>query len=62
MTYICYRGIEVSARMQYALLGIEVVDARSASRSFALVKVYTGGAPAGHSSRPVVALAVRAQR
>ena len=25
MTYICYRGIEVSARLQYALLGIEVV-------------------------------------
>ncbi len=28
MTYICYRGIEVSARMQYALLGIELVDPR----------------------------------
>ncbi|WP_375399363.1 APC family permease [uncultured Amnibacterium sp.] len=25
MTYICYRGIEVSARLQYALLGFEVV-------------------------------------
>ncbi len=25
MTYICYRGIEVSARLQYGLLGIEVV-------------------------------------
>ena len=25
MTYICYRGIEISARMQYVLLGIEVV-------------------------------------
>ena len=25
MTYICYRGIEVSARLQYVLLGIEVV-------------------------------------
>ena len=24
MTYICYRGIEVSARIQYALLGIEL--------------------------------------
>ncbi len=26
MTYICYRGIEVSVRLQYALLGVEVVD------------------------------------
>ena len=25
MTYICYRGIEVSARIQYALLGFELV-------------------------------------
>src|SRR6201999_622734 len=25
MTYICYRGIEVSARLQYALLGVEVL-------------------------------------
>ena len=25
MTYICYRGIEVSARIQYGLLGIELV-------------------------------------
>ena len=25
MTYICYRGIEVSVRLQYALLGIEIV-------------------------------------
>ncbi len=25
MTYICYRGIEVSARLQYGLLGIELV-------------------------------------
>ena len=25
MTYICYRGIEISARMQYALLGFELV-------------------------------------
>ena len=24
MTYICYRGIEVSARLQYVLLGVEV--------------------------------------
>ena len=35
MTYICYRGIEVSADLQYALLGIEVVtlvDLRASSR------------------------------
>ena len=25
MTYICYRGIEVSARLQYFLLGFEVI-------------------------------------
>ena len=24
MTYICYRGIEVSARLQYVLLSVEV--------------------------------------
>jgi amino acid transporter len=46
MTYICYRGIEVSARLQYALLGVEVVTLLGFA-VFALVKVYTGGAPAG---------------
>ncbi len=46
MTYVCYRGIEVSARMQYALLGIEVV-ALVAFALFAIVKVYDGDAPAG---------------
>jgi amino acid transporter len=46
MTYICYRGIEVSARLQYALLGIEIV-VLVAFAAFALVKVYSGGAPAG---------------
>ncbi len=46
MTYICYRGIEVSARMQYGLLGIEVVTL-VAFAVFAIVKVYSGGAPAG---------------
>ncbi|RFA07498.1 amino acid transporter [Subtercola boreus] len=43
MTYICYRGIEVSARLQYALLGIEVVIL-VVFAVFALVKVYTGTA------------------
>jgi amino acid transporter len=50
MTYICYRGIEVSARLQYALLGIEVVVLVIFSL-YALVKVYSGTAPQG-SLRP----------
>jgi amino acid transporter len=43
MTYICYRGIEVSARLQYALLGIEVVVLIAFS-AIALTKVYSGNA------------------
>lgn len=43
MTYICYRGIEVSARLQYALLSIEVVVLVVFS-VIALAKVYTGNA------------------
>ena len=46
MTYICYRGIEVSVRLQYALLGLELVTL-VAFALFALVKVYSGDAPAG---------------
>src|SRR3954469_8720150 len=46
MTYICYRGIEISARMQYVLLSIEVV-VLIAFAAFALVKVYAGTAPEG---------------
>jgi amino acid transporter len=46
MTYICYRGIEVSARMQYALLGVEVVTL-VAFAIFAIAKVYAGDAPGG---------------
>jgi amino acid transporter len=46
MTYICYRGIEISARLQYALLGIELV-VLAAFAVIALVKVYTGSAPDG---------------
>lgn len=41
MTYICYRGIEVSARLQYALLGFEVV-LLLAFALIALVKVAVG--------------------
>ena len=46
MTYICYRGIEVSARLQYALLGVEVLTLIGFAL-FALAKVYSGNAPAG---------------
>jgi len=43
MTWICYRGIEVSARVQYVLLGFEVVILIFFA-VFALAKVYTGNA------------------
>jgi len=46
MTYICYRGIEVSARLQRALLSVEIVMLFVLS-VVALVKVYSGHAPAG---------------
>jgi amino acid transporter len=47
MTYICYRGIEVSANFQKILLGIELVMLLVLSVT-ALVKVGTGHAPPGH--------------
>ncbi len=43
MTYICYRGIEISARLQYVLLSIEVLVLIIFS-TVALIKVYTGTA------------------
>ncbi len=43
MTYICYRGIEVSARIQYGLLSIEIVVLIVLS-IVALIKVYTHNA------------------
>ena len=43
MTYICYRGIEISARLQYVLLSIEVV-VLLVFAGFALTRVYTGTA------------------
>jgi len=46
MTYICYRGIEVSARIQYALLTVEVIILVIFS-VVALTKVYGGNSPAG---------------
>jgi amino acid transporter len=44
MTYICYRGIEVSANFQKALLGIEVTMLLALSVT-ALVRVYSGHHP-----------------
>ena len=52
MTYICYRGIEVSARLQYGLLGIEIVTL-VIFVAVALYKVYAGDAPEG-SVRPAL--------
>ena len=46
MTYICYRGIEVSARFQRVLLGVELVMLLVFSVT-ALVRVGTGHHPAG---------------
>ncbi|WP_223690292.1 APC family permease [Leifsonia poae] len=43
MTWICYRGIEISARVQYVLLSFEVVILIFFA-VFALVKVYSGNA------------------
>jgi amino acid transporter len=46
MTYICYRGLELSARLQYVLLSIEVA-VLVAFAVYALVAVYSGNAPDG---------------
>ena len=43
MTWICYRGIEISARLQYVLLSIEVIILIMFA-VFALVRVYSGTA------------------
>lgn len=50
MTWISFRGIEVSARLQYALLSVEIVTLLMFV-AVALWKVYTGSAPAG-SAKP----------
>jgi amino acid transporter len=47
MTWICYRGIEISARLQYVLLAVEVVVLIFVA-VFALVRVANGTAPDGH--------------
>jgi amino acid transporter len=44
MSYICYIGIEISARIQYGLLVIEIVMLAVLSVT-ALIKVYNGTAP-----------------
>jgi len=46
MTWICYRGIEPTARLQNVLLAIEVV-VLVAFAGYALVEVYGGTAPEG---------------
>src|SRR6478752_498048 len=43
MTYICYRGIEISAKIQYVLLGIELV-VLALFAVVALFRVYTNDA------------------
>jgi len=50
MTYICYRGLELSARIQYCLLSIELV-VLVAFAVYALVKVY-GSSPPVDAIRP----------
>jgi amino acid transporter len=50
MTYVCYRGIEASARLQYVLLAVEIIVLAALS-IVALVKVYTHNA-GPHSLRP----------
>ena len=54
MTYICYIGIEISARVQYVLFGIEVAVLAIFSL-VALVRVYTNNAIAGVSIHPALA-------
>jgi amino acid transporter len=46
LTYVCYRGIEVSARLQYVLLAVELV-ALAVFAVVALVRVYTGSVGEG---------------
>jgi amino acid transporter len=49
MTYVCYRGIRLSARLQYLLFGTEAIMLLVFS-FVAIGKTATGHAPAGHSS------------
>jgi amino acid transporter len=47
LTYVCYRGIEVSAKLQFVLLAIELVM-MAVYAAVAIFRVATGHAPAGH--------------
>jgi amino acid transporter len=49
LAYLCFRGIEVSARTQVVLLGIELVMLLVLS-VWALVRVIDGSAPLGHAT------------
>src|SRR5580700_9901448 len=49
LSYLCYRGIQVSARIQVAMLVLELILLLLLS-VVALVKYLTGHAPAGHST------------
>jgi len=51
MTFICYIGIEISARVQYALFGIEVAVLAVFS-VVALIRVYANNAVTGGSIHP----------
>lgn len=51
MTWICWRGIEVSAKLQYWLLGTELI-VLVAFAGVALFRVYTGDGVDGFSSVP----------
>lgn len=51
MTYVCYRGIEVSARVQYALLAVEL-SVLLVFSVVALARVWLGHAVAGVSLQP----------
>lgn len=46
LTWVCYRGIELSARLQFVLLSVELA-ALALFAVVALVKVYAGSAEAG---------------
>jgi amino acid transporter len=47
LTYLCYRGIEISARLQVILVVVEVIMLLLMS-IVALIKIADGSAPAGH--------------
>src|SRR3954453_347779 len=49
MTYVCYRGIRLSARLQYVLFGVEAIMLIVFS-VIALGMVATGHAPPGHAT------------